>query len=180
MDGRLPGVIGIHHIGVSVPDLDKARRFYLGILGAVEEVAPLEWADNPFIDAVVGLQGSAARQFFCRLGNVQIEVFEYSAPRQSPLDPGRGVNEYGYTHIALQVDDLAAVHARIVEAGLPVHTPPALEGITIDPDGVKHGYAGTYCRDFFGNVFEILEIHATPEILPIQVPLPGTGRNSPS
>lgn len=167
MTAPLPGVIGVHHIGVSVPDLDRAREFYLGILGAVEEVAPLQWRDNPFIDAVVGLDGSAARQFFCRLGNVQIEVFEYSAPKQAPLDPRRGVNEYGYTHIALQVKDVAAVHARILEAGLPVHTPPVLEAITTGEDGVKRGYAGTYCRDFFGNVFEILEIHETPEILPI-------------
>lgn len=167
MRTQLPGVMGVHHIGVSVPDLEMAREFYLGILGAVEQVAPLEWAENPFIDKIVGLEGSAARQFFCRLGNVQIEVFEYTAPKQAPLDPRRGVNEYGYTHIALQVEDAAAVHERIVAAGLPVHTPPALEAITTDADGAKHGYTGTYCRDFFGNVFEILEIHQQDDILPI-------------
>ncbi len=164
MGERLPGIIGIHHIGVSVPDIALARRFYLDILGAVEEVAPLRWADNPFIDAVVGLEGSAAEQFFCRLGTMQIEVFRYDAPRASPQDPRRGVNEFGYTHFALQVEDVAAVHARIVAAGLPVHTPPDLSAITIDAEGRKHGYAGTYCRDFFGNVFEILEIHDTPLI----------------
>jgi catechol 2,3-dioxygenase-like lactoylglutathione lyase family enzyme len=167
MSRTLPGVIGVHHIGVSVPDLAKAREFYLDVLGAVEEVAPLKWAENPFIDEVVGLEGSAAEQFFCRLGNLQIEVFRYDAPRQAPQDPRRGVNEYGYTHMALQVEDILAVHERIVAAGLPVHTPPALGGISVDEAGVKHGYAGTYCRDFFGNVFEILEIHETPEILPI-------------
>ena len=167
MTQRLPGVIGVHHIGVSVPDLGQARQFYLGILGAVEEVEPLEWADNPFIDKIVGLDGSAARQFFCRLGNVQIEVFEYASPKQAPLDKERGVNEYGYTHLALQVEDIAAVHERIVAAGLPVHAPPELSTITTDAAGVKRGYAGTYCRDFFGNVFEILEIHETDEILPI-------------
>ncbi|WP_285017331.1 VOC family protein [Novosphingobium sp. fls2-241-R2A-195] len=167
MAQKLPGVIGVHHIGVSVPDLGKAREFYLEILGAVEEVEPLSWSDNPFIDEVVGLEGSAANQFFCRLGNLQIEVFQYDTPKQAPQDPRRGVNEYGYTHMALQVEDVLAVHERIVAAGLPVHTPPAMEGITVDASGVKHGYAGTYCRDFFGNVFEILEIHETPEILPI-------------
>ena len=167
MSRKLPGVLGVHHIGVSVPDLARAREFYIDILGAVEEVEPLCWSDNPFIDRVVGLDGSAANQFFCRLGNVQIEVFEYSAPKQAPQDPRRGVNEYGYTHIALQVEDVAAVHARIVAAGLPVHTPPELSTITVDENGRKQGYSGTYCRDFFGNVFEILEIHETPEILPI-------------
>ncbi|VWX48908.1 VOC family protein [Novosphingobium sp. 9U] len=179
MVSSLPGIVGIHHIGVSVPDLAKARAFYIGILGAIEEVAPMEWSGNPFIDKVVGLQGSAARQFFCRLGNLQIEVFEYSAPVQAPLQPGRSVNEYGYTHIALQVEDVAAVHERIVAAGLHVHTPPDLSTITIDADGQKHGYAGTYCRDFFGNVFEILEIHMSDAIRPIQtIPVQTTGDQS--
>ena len=163
----ISGIIGIHHIAVSVPDLDLARRFYIDLLGAKETCRPLNWSDNPYIDAIVGLKNSAARQFFCRLGAVQIEVFEYSAPQQAPLDIKRGVHEYGYTHIALQVEDVAAVHARIVAAGLPVHTPPAMEHITTDAEGRKHGYAGSYCHDYFGNVFEILEIHATPEIEPI-------------
>lgn len=164
---RLPGVMGIHHIGVSVPDLAKAREFYIDILGGVEEVAPLEWSDNPFIDKILSLEGSAGRQFFCRLGNVQIEAFEYATPRQAPLQPRRGVNEYGYTHICLQVEDITAVHERIVAAGLPVHTPPDLSTITIAADGTKQGFAGTYCRDFFGNVFEILEIHQTEALRPI-------------
>ena len=56
------GAKGIQHIGISVPDLDKAREFYLDLLGAVEVGPPLEWRDNPFIDRVVGLDGSAARQ----------------------------------------------------------------------------------------------------------------------
>lgn len=164
--GKL-GVQGVHHIGVSVPDLARAREFYIDILGGVEEVAPLEWQDNPFIDAVVGLKGSAANQFIVRLGNTHIEVFEYLAPRSAPQDPDRGVHNFGYTHFGVQVDDIAACYQRIVAAGLRVHTPPMLEAITTHPDGSKTGYAATYCRDFFGNVFEIMEIHANDEIKPI-------------
>lgn len=155
---------GIHHIGVSVPDLEKAREFYIGLLGAVEEVPPLEWTSNPFIDAVVGLEGSAARQFMCRLGNAHFEVFEYSSPRSPDQDPGKGVNNFGYTHFAVQVDDILAVYARLLEAGIRVHTPPSMAGITIAEDGSKRGYAATYCRDWFGNVFEIMEIHESDEI----------------
>lgn len=168
MATTLAGVISIQHIGVSVPDLALARRFYVDFLGALEDVPPLEWANNPFIDAAVGLKGSAARQFFCRLGNVQSEAFEYSAPKQAVLDPRRGVREYGYSHLAQQVEDVAAVHARILAEGLQVHAPPVMEAITTDVDGVKHGYAGIYCRDYFGNVFEILEIHECADIRGIE------------
>lgn len=161
------GAKGIQHIGVSVPDLDKARTFYIDLLGAVEVGTPLVWRDNPFIDAVVGLDGSAARQFMCVLGNACIEVFEYLEPRSDPQDPDRGVNRYGYTHFAVQVDDIQACYQRLLDAGIRVHTPPAMAGITVDADGRKHGYAATYCRDFFGNVFEIMEIYDDDQILPV-------------
>lgn len=161
------GVQGVHHIGVSVPDLAMARRFYIEILGGVEEVEPLSWRDNPYFDAVLGLPGSQANQFMVRLGNTHIEVFEYLSPRSEPQEPDRGVHTFGYTHFALQVDDIAACHQRVLDAGLRVHAPPMLEAITTHPDGSKTGYAATYCRDFFGNVFEIMEIHPNPGILPV-------------
>ena len=161
------GAQGVHHIGVSVPDLAKAREFYIDLLGAVEEVPPLSWCDNSFIDAVVGLEGSAANQFMCRLGNTHIEVFEYLEPRSAPQDPDRGVNHFGYTHFAVQVEDLRACYDRLKAAGIRFHAPPEFGTIETHPDGSKTGYAATYCRDFFGNVFEIMEIHATDEINPI-------------
>lgn len=161
------GIQGVHHIGVSVPDIARAREFYIDLLGAVEEVEPLEWAGNPFIDAVVGLKDSAARQFICRLGNTHIEVFEYASPRSPDQDPDRGVHNFGYTHFAVQVDDLAACYDRLVQAGIRVHTPPDLSTIVTHPDGSKTGYSATYCRDFFGNVFEIMEIHPNNQIRPV-------------
>ncbi|MBA4354109.1 MAG: glyoxalase/bleomycin resistance/dioxygenase family protein [Novosphingobium sp.] len=161
------GALAIQHIGVSVPDLDKARTFYIDLLGGVEVGKPLEWQDNPYIDQVVGLEGSAARQFMCRLGNAHIEVFEYLAPRSADQDPNEGVNRFGYTHFAVQVEDIAACYERLQAAGIRAHTPPSLEGITVDADGTKHGYAATYCRDFFGNVFEIMEIYDDDQIRPV-------------
>lgn len=159
---------GVHHIGVSVPDLEKARRFYIDLLGAVEEVPPITWEPgNAFIDAVVGLKDSAASQFMCRLGNTHIEVFEYTSPRSAPQDPDRGVHNFGYTHFALQVSDIAAVYERMLAAGIRFHTPPDLSTITTAADGSRRGYCATYGRDFFGNVFEIIEIHETDEILPV-------------
>ncbi|MFA7585412.1 MAG: VOC family protein [Novosphingobium sp.] len=161
------GIQGVHHIGVSVPDLRKAREFYIDLLGAVEEVAPFSWSDSPFIDEIVGLKGSAASQFMCRLGNTHFEVFEYHAPRSAPQDPDRGVNTFGYTHFALQVDDLAAICERMEAAGIRFHRKPDLTSIVTHPDGRKTGYSSTYCRDFFGNAFELMEIHEDETIKPV-------------
>ena len=161
------GIQGVHHIAVSVPDIALARRFYIDLLGAVEEVAPLIWRDNPYIDAVIGLPGSAAEQFICRLGNTHIEVFEYHAPRSPPQDVERGVHHFGYTHFALQVDDIASAYTRLLAAGIRFHAAPDLGAITVHPDGSKSGYCATYARDFFGNVFELMEIHPNEGILPV-------------
>jgi catechol 2,3-dioxygenase-like lactoylglutathione lyase family enzyme len=159
---------GIHHIGVSVPDIAKAREFYIDLLGAVEEVPPFGWEPgNSFIDSVVGLKDSSARQFIVRLGNVHIEVFEYLSPRSPPHDPDKGVHHFGYTHLALQVDDIRSVYQRMTEAGIRFHTPPDYSTITVAEDGSKRGYCATYGRDFFGNVFEIMEIHPNDEIKPV-------------
>jgi catechol 2,3-dioxygenase-like lactoylglutathione lyase family enzyme len=158
------GIQGIHHIGISVPDIAKARAFYIDLLGAVEEVAPMAWRDSRFIDEIVGLKDSAAQQFMCRLGNTHLEIFEYSQPRSAPQEPDKGVHNFGYTHFALQVDDIEAVYRRLLEAGIRVHAPPAMGGITIAEDGSKRGYAATYCRDGFGNVFEIMEIHEAEDM----------------
>jgi catechol 2,3-dioxygenase-like lactoylglutathione lyase family enzyme len=161
------GIQGVHHIGISVPDIAKAREFYIDLLGAVEEVAPMEWSGSPFIDAVVGLKDSAAKQFICRLGNTHIEAFEYLNPRSPDQDPDKGVHHFGYTHFALQVDDIKATYERMLAAGIRFHAPPAYETIVTAADGSKSGYSATYGRDFFGNVFEIMEIHADDTIKPV-------------
>ncbi len=151
---------------MSVPDIAKARAFYIDLLGA-EEISAFGWHDNALIDGVVGLPGSRAEQFIARLGNTQIEVFEYAVPRSPPQDADRGVHNFGYTHFALQVDDVMAVYERMCAAGIRFHAAPDPTTIVTAADGGKTGYSATYGRDFFGNAFEIMEIHTNAQILPI-------------
>ncbi|MDR7101973.1 VOC family protein [Croceicoccus sp. BE223] len=160
---------GVHHFALSVPDIAIARRFYIDLLGA-EEISGGEWeAGNPWIDAIVGLENSAAKTFIARLKNVQVEIFEYTSPRSPDADPMRPVNLYGYTHVGFQVDDIMATYEKMLAAGLTFHTAPDMTTIVTDEHGNKTGFAATYGRDFFGNVFEILEIHANDTILPVAV-----------
>ena len=156
-------VEGVHHVAVSVPDIELARKFYVDLLGA-KITSEIGWENNAFIDAIVGLPGSAAKSFMATLGNTHIEVFEYTAPQADPQDANRGVNQYGYTHFGIQVDDIMEVYERMKEAGIRFHAPPEMSAITVDADGTKHGYTATYGRDFFGNVFEIMEIYDHDQI----------------
>lgn len=154
----------VHHVAVSVPDIDTARRFYIDLLGA-REVSRSEWdRGTTVINEILGLEDSAGTQFMARLGNIYIEVFQYRTPEAEPQDPRRRVNEYGYTHVALQVEDIQSVYDRMVAAGITFHTPPKHMG----PEGEREaGFISTYGRDFFGNVFELIEINADSPILPL-------------
>ena len=88
-------------------------------------------------------------------------MLEYHAPRLEPQDPNPSVNIDGYTHFALQVNKLAACYQRLVEAGIRVSTTPNLSSTVPHLDDTKTGWGCTYCRGYFGNVFEIMEIHGS-------------------
>ncbi len=153
----MPGLKGVHHVAVSVPDIEVARRFYIDLLGA-EEVSATEWRPgNAFIDDIVGLPGCAGKQFMARLPNAYVEVFEYVTPRSAPQDPDEPVNRYGYTHFAMEVEDIQAVYDRMVAAGIRFHCPPKHLGDIEERDGKRVGFRSTYGRDFFGNIFELME-----------------------
>jgi catechol 2,3-dioxygenase-like lactoylglutathione lyase family enzyme len=159
------GIQGIHHVAVAVPDIDLARKFYVELLG-FQEISAADWEPgNAWIDEIVGLKDSAGKSFIVRAPNAHIEVFQYLSPKPGPQEPDRPVNECGYTHFALQVDDIEAVYQRMVDAGIRFHTPP--DPVPTDEHGNKCGFSATYGRDFFGNVFEILEIHAGSDIAPL-------------
>lgn len=163
---------GIHHIAVSVPDIDKAREFYINLLGA-EELSAVEWDEGTaFVNEIVGLPDCSGRQFMARLANLYIEVFEYLTPRSPPQDPDRPVNRFGYTHFGLQVDDIDAVYERMLASGVRFHCPPRHSGGPEQADGRKLGFRSTYGRDFFGNVFELIEINEASAIAPLRPPQP--------
>jgi catechol 2,3-dioxygenase-like lactoylglutathione lyase family enzyme len=158
---------GIHHVSVSVPDIQLARRFYIDLLGA-REVSQAEWPEGTaYINEIVGLPDCSGRQFMARLSNAYIEVFEYVTPRAPEPDLNRPVNLFGYTHFCLEVDDIDAVYHRMLSAGIKFHTPPK-HGGGPERDGTKKlGFLATYGRDYFGNVFELIEINTGSAIAPL-------------
>jgi catechol 2,3-dioxygenase-like lactoylglutathione lyase family enzyme len=160
----MQNIQGVHHVAVSVPDIEVARRFYIDLLGA-QETFKTEWSEgNAFINEIVGLEECSGRQFMARLGNTFIEVFEYLTPRSPDADARRPVNLFGYTHFGLQVDDIEAVYERMLAAGITFHTPPKHGGGPEADGSGKVGFIATYGRDFFGNVFELIEINRASAI----------------
>lgn len=141
-------VLGFHHPGIIVPDLEQGVRFYSQLLG-YQVLLQSEWqADNEHFNRIIGLQRSAAR--FCMLKgpNAYLELFEFSAPATAPKPSPSQANELGIRHIAFVVADAAQAVARCV----------ALGGAKINDPVIAPGRAAAvYCRDPFGNLLEFVK-----------------------
>lgn len=143
------GINGVHHVGMSVPSLDAARRFYVDLLGLAELGHSDGWSGSEQMDRLTRLRGSAARMMFLAAGNTYFEMFEFTSPPQPRRPEGeRGVHEWGFAHICLDVDDVMEIHARLTAAGMDFHCDP------ISSSGVRTVYG----RDPFGNVIELQQI----------------------
>ena len=150
----LKGVSGIHHLAISVPNLDEARAFYCGVLG-FELAEAFEFGPDDESERVTGVSGARAKVMMLRAGNVHVEVFEYGNAGVREQPPSRPVCDHGYTHFALEVDgDIDEVYEALGRAGVKWHSP-----LVGDLD--NEGYRVTYGRDPFGNVIEIQKLSTT-------------------
>ena len=147
MSNTSDNIIGFHHPGIVVPDLDRAIDFYTKFLG-YELISESSWDGNAAgFNQVVGLERSAARLCMLRGGNAYLELFEYSSP-QATVDPGElGANEPGIRHIAICVKDVQLALDFCVELGGSKMN---------EPFGVPGGATAVYCRDPFGNLMELV------------------------
>lgn len=142
-------ILGLHHVAISVPDLDAACAFYVDTLGFEHDFGG-EWdGDRPEADAVIGIAGTAARVRMLRAGGARLELWEYLDPRPEPLDPAYSPADHGLAHICIDVTDIDAEHARLSTAGMTFVGPPVrLANAT-----------AVYGRDPFGNIVELYEAH---------------------
>jgi Glyoxalase/Bleomycin resistance protein/Dioxygenase superfamily len=88
------GIVGLNHVGVSVPDLDKAVEYYTKTLGFPE----------------------AYRQL-TPTGQVQFVVVQVSKNTFIELQPANAQRPPGISHLALQVENLPAVTAMFKQRG---------------------------------------------------------------
>ncbi len=138
---------GIHHVAISTPDLDRLTAFYTAALGA-EMVMETSWSDSERIDSMIDLAGSAAKQRMLRVGNVHLELFEYSAPTPVAKDPTHPPSDHGITHLCFDVVDIDDEFDRLVSLGMTFSRRA--------PDGSR--LRAIYGRDPDGNIVELQEV----------------------
>jgi len=141
-------IIGLHHIALSVPDIDAAARFYTEHLGFREAFEGAWDGDRPGHDRVIGLDRTAARVVMLRHTNAYLELWEYTHPQPRPLTAPVSPADHGLAHFCMQVSDIDAEYERLTAAGMVFHAPPERLGTS----------AAIYGRDPFGTIIELYEI----------------------
>lgn len=135
---------GIHHVGVHVHDLDRMMAFYRDAFGFELVGEAFEWRDEPVLDRLVDVPGSAARGAMLRAGSCYLEMFEFKAPAGT-TEP-RNPQDKGYTHFCVDATDIEAEVERLKTLGMTFGA-----GAPIDMGHVK----SVYGRDPEGNVIEV-------------------------
>jgi glyoxylase I family protein len=143
---------GMHHVGITVSDLERGIDFYHGVLGLgfVNEPSPV--FDDPALGPAVGVPGAALRQVSLALGGVTLELLEYSRP-ESPVAAPLPQNALGAQHVAFLVEDIHAKKAELEAKGIEFFS-----DVNIVDEGVLAGWRWVYFSDPDGNALELVEV----------------------
>lgn len=141
----MAAIIGPHHTGLQVHDLERSVAFYRDVLGF--EVVFAWNPQAPYVGELVGYPDVDLHAAILRPpdSEVFLELLEYRNVERMPVDT-RTANP-GTAHTAYFVDDLDALYADLVAKGVESVSPPVTPTIgpnkggravyMIDPDGIR-------------------------------------------
>ena len=139
-------IVGLHHVAIGVSDFDKALKFYTRALGF--EVVERSDIDNAVkAQQAIGLDDIKAKRAMLKTTNAFIELWQYTNPE--PIDLRSRPCDYGYTHLALQVDNIQEEYDRLKSHGMK------FVGEVVHFGGRT---SAIYGYDPCGNILELYEI----------------------
>ena len=145
-------VHGMHHIGITVPNIEEGIAFFKVVLGAVEvfRTGPFD-VDETFMQRRLGAAPNTRIRdlVFLRCGmGPSVELFEYSG-EDSSAHPRR-VSEVGGMHLCFEVEDVFASADRLKAHGIDF-----LEGPNTVEEGPLTGFNWIYFKTPWGQMLEI-------------------------
>ena len=142
--------MNLRHVGITVKDIDLAKNFYCNLLGFEIKREMLE--QGKFIDSISGLQNVSVTTVkmihpeSSSSGMLELLKYESHDTQTNRLQ----INNGGITHFAITVKDLRGLHKKLKENNVEFNCKPS-----VSDDG---GALVTFCRDFEGNLIELVEI----------------------
>jgi len=149
----VPGLRGVHHVGITVPDIEEATDFFVEVLGCqlVHSLAPM-MADDDFMAIQLDVHPravlSAIRLLRCGSGS-NLELFEFESPDQRTETIGNA--DIGSAHLAFQVEDMASALEYLDARGVEILGDPQF--VT---EGPSTGVTWIYVRAPWGLQLELI------------------------
>lgn len=145
-------VYGMHHIGITVPDIEEGIAFFKNVFGAeaVFRTGPFN-VDDAFMKGKLGAAANSRIKdlVFLRCGNgTSVELFEYEG--EDKKAPQKRSSEVGGSHICFEVADVFASAARLKAMGIEM-----LDGPNVVDAGPLEGFKWVYFRTPWGQILEI-------------------------
>jgi catechol 2,3-dioxygenase-like lactoylglutathione lyase family enzyme len=144
----------MNHVAVSVPDLDKAVKWYHEVLGFNILTEHIEGnSDNTHLGKILsdifGADFKKLRLVHMTFKNqIGLEVFEFVEPMAERPSSNFEYWKTGFFHICITEPDIENVTMKIVESGGKQRS----KIWQVFPD---KPYKITFCEDPFGNIIEI-------------------------
>lgn len=135
---------GIHHTGITVPDLDKAIHYYVKT-GGFTLVHQFSLENTDKNRTLMGVENACSKAAWLRGPTGYLELFEFDSPTIN-VSESPAVNDTGIRHICLQAQDGDQLFDLAEEHGASSHARPT---------GLGTGNLYVYIRDPFGNVLEL-------------------------
>jgi len=143
----------VRHIAIIVRSMDAMLPFYQDILGF--RIKRDSIIDSPEFQKGMGLPGASARCVHLSLpdSTIDLELLEFARPdKRKREDPA--VNDFGFRHIALVVNNLEATVAELKQKGVAFLSPP----IRFETPREIRGFRFVYLKDPEGNFIELNEL----------------------
>jgi catechol 2,3-dioxygenase-like lactoylglutathione lyase family enzyme len=149
----IPGLAGIEHIGLTVPSIDEATRFFVDVLGAelLYDVGPFESPDDWMANHLaVHPRARIEKIRVLRVANGPVlELFEFVSPDQKTAQPRN--SDYGGWHLAFYVDDIDPALAALKAWKLDIQSGPV-----VMTEGPSAGLTWLYFKAPWGQQLELV------------------------
>ncbi|MFB6087790.1 MAG: VOC family protein [Haloarculaceae archaeon] len=134
---------GLHHVGTTVRDLDRAVAFYRDVFDCA--VLDRFTVSGEAFETAVDVPGATGRFAHLDGGGARVELVEYDPEGDEAA--AESVNQPGSKHLAFDVDDLDAFYAAL---------PDDVDTVS-EPRTTSSGTCIMFLSDPEGNLVEVLE-----------------------
>lgn len=149
----VPGLTGVEHIGLTVPDIEAATRFFVGVLGAetLYDIGPFASNDDWMASHLaVHPRATIRKMRILKVANGPVlELIEFTSPDQRTTMPRN--SDHGGWHIAFYVEDMDAALGILKAHGLEIQSGPVEM-----TEGPSAGLSWLYFKAPWGQQLELV------------------------